>query len=177
MVEAQRRQGLGKVKLYSTRQKPRGRHRKDRSPCQIAALRMHDLARLFRARYGVVLPDDDAGRDDIEVAANHLASLAHPKGRIIKWIRLWAPWMSVAEQDDIIAAAITSQKHWTADQLAWRMRLTDADRSVLGITTIGAIDCPKAERTERRAQKAKQRMERNRRAKGIAARQKPAFAP
>jgi hypothetical protein len=39
---------------------------------------------------------------------------------------------------------------WTADQLAWRLHLTDADRTALAITTIGAIDCPKRVRTIRR---------------------------
>lgn len=144
---------LGNVKLYSTRQKSRRRGRA--SPCQIAALRLNDLARLYRARYGVTLPDDDAGRDDMLVAVNHLASLAHPKGRIGNWLELWTPWLTVAERRQIISDAITAQRHWTADQLAWRLRLTDADRTALGITTIGAIDCPKRERTKRR--KARQR--------------------
>lgn len=139
---------LGKVKLYESRQRPRKRSRA--SPCQIAALRLHDLARLFRARYGVTLPDDDAGRDDMMVAVNHLASLAHPKRRIENWLDLWAPWLSRAESQTIIAAAILEQHHWTADQLAWRMRLTDADRTALGITTIGAVDCSKSQRTKRR---------------------------
>lgn len=84
------------------------------------------------------------------VAVNHLASLAHPKGRISKWLGLWTPWLSIGERDKIITGAILEQHHWTADQLAWRLRLIDADRTALGITTIGAIDCPKRERTKRR---------------------------
>lgn len=147
---------LGNLRLYEARQRPRKRSRG--SPCQIASLRLNDLARLFRARYGVTLPDDDAGRDDMMVAVNHLASLAHPKGRISKWLGLWTPWLTIAERDRIIGEAILEQHHWTADQLAWRLRLTDADRATLGITTIGAIDCSKRERTQRRKAKAKERV-------------------
>lgn len=146
---------LGNVKIYSTRQK--SRRRAHVSPCQIAALRLNDLARLFRARYGITLPDDDAGRDDLLVAVNHLASLAHPRQRIANWLGLWAPWMTLAECETITATAIMHQQHWTADQLAWRLRLTDADRTTLAITTIGAIDCSKRARTIRRKAKARER--------------------
>lgn len=154
------------VKWFSERQKPRYRSRKQRSPCQLASLRLNDLARLFRARYGVVLPDDDAGRDDIDIAASHLASLAHPKVRIEKWLDLWAPWLSRAESAEIVTRAVMEQKHWTADQLAWRLRLTDADRTTLGITTIGAIDCNKAERAKRRKVRQRERMARLRLSQG-----------
>lgn len=154
---------LGNVQLFSDRAKPKARaNRNDCSPCQIASLRLRDLAKLFRARYGVVLPDDDAGRDDIDVAVNHLASLAHPKGRIGKWLGLWAPWLTLAARDQLIAKAVIHQQHWSADQLAWRLRLTMEDRMALGITTIGAIDMPKRERTKRRRAKAAQRTARNR---------------
>lgn len=156
------------VRYFSTRQR---RRRGRASPCQIASLRLNDLARLFRARYGVVMPDDDAGRDDIAVAVNHLASLPRPKGRIHAWLCLWCPWMTIADQERITAAAIMHQQHWTADQLAWRLRLTDADRTALGITTIGAIDCSKRQRTMRR--KARQKAN----AKAWRARKKTAYTP
>lgn len=154
------------VKWFSERPKSEGRARKDRSPCQIASLRLHDLARLFRSRYGIVLPDDDAGMDDIEVAVNHLASLAHPRGRITKWLGLWAPWLTIAAQTALITKAIAGPQHWTADQLAWRLRLTNQEREMLGITTIGAVDLSKRERTKRRKQRAKERMAKLRQAKG-----------
>jgi hypothetical protein len=151
-----KRDAFRNVKLFSNKQKPRLRSRA--SPCQIAALRLNDLARLFRARYGVTLPNDDAGRDDMAVALNHIASLAHPRGRMLKWMEVWAPWVTAGEQSKLIADAITAQQHWTADQLAWRMRLTFEDRTALGLTTIGAIDMPKRERTKRRKRLHKARM-------------------
>jgi hypothetical protein len=153
---------FAKVQLFSRRPKPR--HRSRVSPCQIAALRMRDLGILYRARYrGEQLPDDDAGRDDMMVAVNHLASLAHPKGRIEGWLDMWCPWLSRAESAEIIAKAIIHQQHWTADQLAWRFNLLDEDRTYLGITTIGAVDCMKAERIKRRKAKSAERTKRYKR--------------
>lgn len=42
--------------------------------------------------------------------------------------------------------AVRERRRWRADKLAQRIGLTYADRQRLGITMIGAIDVPKAER-------------------------------
>ena len=39
----------------------------------LTLIRMRELERLFARRYGRLLPDDDAGRDDLIVAAHHIA--------------------------------------------------------------------------------------------------------
>lgn len=154
------------VKWFSTKQKlPKGRTR--RSPMQLVGLRLHDLAKIFRSRYGNMLPDDDAGRDDLLVAVHHLASLAHPRGHITRWLNLWAPWLTLAEHKDIIGDALASPQKWKADALAWRLRLTKEERRMLGVTTIGAIDENKGARTKRRRALDRQRKENARRAKGV----------
>ena len=56
------------------------------------------------------------------------------------YIALWVPWMTTGEATGYINEALTNPQRWKADQLAWRLRLTAADRSALNITTIGAID-------------------------------------
>ena len=127
---------------------------------QLVALRLHDLAKIFRHRYGVELPDDDAGRDDLEVAINHLASLARPRRHIADWIGLWAPWFTAKEQQEMVGAALSNPQHWKADNLAWRLRLTAEERRALGVTTIGAIDENRAARAKRR-----RRLDRERKAK------------
>lgn len=157
----------GNVKWFSTRQKPSGRRKSHRSPMQLVALRMRDLARLYRSRYGITLPDDDAGRDDLKVALNHLACLAHPRGHIANWIEVWAPWLTAAEQREIVQPILANPKRWKADALAWLMRLKKDERAMLGITTIGAIDENKAARTKRRRKLDRQRKENVRRAKGM----------
>lgn len=156
------------VKWFSDKQKPRGRRQRLASPQQIVSLRLHELARLFGSRYRtMVLPDDDAGRDDIEPVIHHLAALRQPARRAEQWLRLWAPWLTIAEQHTIITEAIAGARPWTADQLAWRYRVTREERTMLGLTTIGAIDYGKAARTKRRRDRDKSRKAAARRAAGI----------
>lgn len=134
---------------------------------QLVALRMNDLAVLFRSRWGVTLPDDDAGRDDLLIALNHLACLAHPRGHIARWIEIWAPWLTAREQAEIVPPILANPQRWKADALAWRLRLTMEQRTMLGITTIGAVDMNKGARTKLRKQRDRERKARQRRAKGM----------
>lgn len=151
------------VRYFSTRQKGK---RKRSTPMQIVALRIADLSTLFRSRYGIVLPDDDAGRDDMRLAIDHLAALPHPAKAITRWLETWAPWLTLAEHRQIIADGIVDQRHWKADALAWRLRLTREQRTMLGITTIGAIDHAKAARTKRRRERDRDRKAAKRKAAG-----------
>jgi hypothetical protein len=153
------------VKWFSRRQKGK---RKRPSPMQLIGLRMRDLCIVFRSRYPGRdhLPDDDAGRDDLYIAINHLACLAHPRKHVADWIDAWAPWLTAGEQRDLVGRALANPQRWTADQLAWRLRLTKEQRTMLGITTIGAIDEAKAARTKRRREREKQRRKATRRSQG-----------
>lgn len=133
------------------------RRRKNRTPAQLAALRLRDLTALYRARYGWVLPDDDAGRDDAGIVLAHMATLASARGRMSAWLAQWAPWMTTGEAGTMINYTLTSPRYWTADALAWRLHLTAADRAELKITTIGATDLPKAARIALRKRKDRDR--------------------
>jgi hypothetical protein len=134
---------------------------------QLLALRLHDLAKLFLARYGQAeLPDDDSGRDDIWIALNHLACLPHPRAACMAWIEKWAPWMPLAEASETASRAMVNPTRYTADQLAWKLKLTKDDRRALGITTIGAIGETKGTRTKRRKERDRQRKINQRRSAG-----------
>jgi hypothetical protein len=109
-----------------------------------------------------VLPNDDAGRDDIFVMAHHLAHLDASDKRIRAWIEWWAPWYSQTEA--LIAKVLPKPLKWTADELAKRVGLNYATRTRLKITMIGATDCGKAKRALLRKKRAAAR-ERARRAK------------
>jgi hypothetical protein len=100
-----------------------------------------------------VLPDDDAGIDDIFLMAHHLAHLDNPQQRIRAWLRLRAPWHGDVRTEELIRKVMWKPLKWTADKLGQRLRLTDADRSRLDITTIGGFDCLKAKRKTRRKHK------------------------
>lgn len=154
------------LKVFSTKQKPNGKSGK-LSPMQRVSLRLNDLARLFRSRYGITLPNDDAGKDDLLVAVHHLACLPRPRQAIMHWLELWAPWMPVAEASKLAAEVIANPQRWKADALAWRLRLTMEQRTMLGITTIGSIDVNKSARTKLRKQRDRQRQANQRRTKGI----------
>lgn len=140
--------------------KPR---RKPRRP-SIQSIRVSELSRLFTRRYGEVLPDDDAGRDDAQIMCHHLAALTgDPRTKIMGFIELRCPWMPIAEAKAVLIETIAKPRRWRADKLAWRLRLTHADRTTLKITTIGSIDVPKSARyRHREARKAKAKLERRR---------------
>lgn len=144
------------------------RKRKKKMPRPLVGLRLRDLNILLTARYGEELPNDDAGRDDARIVCHHLAQYAdgNPARRIASWVRLRAPWMTVGELEALTVECLTKPQRWRADKLAWRLRLTEQDRVILRITTIGAIDCGKAQRTRRRQQQARAAKEAKRRAAG-----------
>jgi hypothetical protein len=140
--------------------------RRERQPVGIAAVRVGELQRLFLARYGLTLPDDDAGREDARIMAHHLARLPNAERRIPNWLELHAPWMTPIEIRSLTAEAIAKRHKWKADRLAGRLNLYEAERSRLGITTIGAVDADRAKRLARRRQRARERDQQRRRDQG-----------
>ena len=139
----------------------------------MSAIRVAELNRLFKARYGEVLPDNEIGRECAVIIANHLIMLPGlPQKRLMDWAEHHAPWLNMEELAQLLADAASRTQVWKADSLAWRLRLTYADRQALKITTIGAIDCNKAERAKIRKAASKARTKRHRDAQKT-----PAYAP
>jgi hypothetical protein len=123
-------------------------------PVSMAALRIAELRRLFKARYGDTLPDDDAGRDEVFVMANHLARRpGDQRQRIASWCEMQAPWMRGDELEDMITKVLANPLRWRADALAARLNLNLAERTRLRITTIGAVDRTAAQRREDRRER------------------------
>ena len=70
----------------------------------VRRLRFGALVKLFRYRWGYVLPDDDAGRGDLwELVTNVSLAPAAADKKIRCVIETWAPWMQADE-----AAAMVS---------------------------------------------------------------------
>ena len=134
----------------------------------MAALRCAELNRLWTDRYGAVLPDDDAGKDDARIMAHHLALMSgDQRRRISSWIDSWAPWMSPDEVAALIGSVLAKPLRWRADTLGKRLNLTEANRSRLGITTIGAADMTNAERDAARMARKRKAKRQGRRDQGV----------
>jgi hypothetical protein len=127
----------------------RDRGERQGRPGLFCYLRLCQLERLFVDRYGSTLPDDDAGRDDLYIAATHIAQNPRSAEHIKDWAFLWAPWISDEEIAALIARVLAHPVRFCAGTLGWRLRLTDAVRTRLEITTIAPIDCTKAARAQR----------------------------
>ena len=113
-------------------------------------VRIRDLERFILDRYGSTLPNDDAGAEDALTMLHHLAHRRDPERRMRIWLRDHAPEFSEGLTCHLIGKAMRRPLKWKADKLGALLGLTDATRERLGITTIGAIDCTKAERETRR---------------------------
>jgi hypothetical protein len=124
----------------------------------IAMLRRKELVRICEARWGLVLPDDDAGLSDVQLFADHCS--ASDLNILKAFCENRAPWMTAEEISGVFAQRRTQP--WSSDDLAVVLHLTDADRTALGVRTIGAVDCGKATRTKRR-KRLKRDLERQRR--------------
>jgi hypothetical protein len=130
-----------------------------------AKLRVAELEKLFYDRYHGCLPDDDAGREDLELLLHHVA-YADPKG-MIACARQWAPWLSLQEATEIAAKIALSPQFLRADPLAQLLNLGMEERTRLGIRTIGAVDATKEERAEIARRNRAERKKATRRAGGV----------
>jgi hypothetical protein len=117
-------------------------------PRDIGAIRIHELERLFRHRYGSnTLPDDDSGRDDLRIVVEHLMGMAYSEERfaIGSWSSRWAPWISEQDLEQLVDDAGAHPRGWSAQALGEALGLTYAERKALKITTIQCVDKSLAE--------------------------------
>ena len=118
--------------------------------------RVGELERLYGARYGHQLPDDDAGRDDLVLIFNHIANV----DACIRWAAKWAPWMP-SHIATALAEQVMNAPQWLkAGALGERIRLTDAERTRLKIKTIRPIEAM----TDEALAKLRKRKDRERKA-------------
>jgi hypothetical protein len=140
--------------------------RRGKSRVSIAALRVAELNRLFHHRYGNTLPDDDDGRDNLQIIAHHMSR--HPDGarRIREYANAVAPWLPDDEFDQMLANVAERPIRWRAATLGKWLHLTDADRRELRIRTIGCVDKSKADRIMEQRERRRAAQEQRRRAAG-----------
>jgi hypothetical protein len=131
----------------------RDRQRKQRQPSPLMVnLRKAEMQRIFRDRWGRTLPDDDAGRSDLRLMADHLAQLG--THYITGWARVWAPWLTEDELDALIRD-VGQGRYWKPDDLGRELNLKYRTRKRLRIKTIREVDRTTAQRRKaRKKQKA-----------------------
>jgi hypothetical protein len=135
----------------------------------IRRLRLGNLRTLFRHRWGPVLPDDDAGREDLRELLLPISVGPNAAIKMERAIEVWAPWMARDEAtqiiDDINLTPIWHRKP-TASALGQRLLLTNAERERLRVWSIAAHDMTPEQAAEHRRAKERARKRRYRRSRG-----------
>lgn len=132
--------------------------------------RVGDLNKFFQSCYGTGsteyhFPDDDAGRIDALILAQHYA-IGNPCA-LVRVLKRRLPWMDEAAFQELIKEADDNPKFWSAQDLAEALQLTEKRRSDLNIRTIGSVDMTKRQRKARRKEQNTERRSATRRAKGV----------
>jgi hypothetical protein len=129
--------------------------------------RLREVERIIVSRHGVIPDTDDAGIYLDQVACCHLNHLWKKTGtkperaalleRLDLWAERFGPDTSAKLRRDVVRAVLRRPRLDNADDCARRLRLSYAERAALGITTIGAFDADKRERTLRRKARKRER--------------------
>lgn len=134
----------------------------------MAAIRLSELTRWLDDSHGAgtELQACEHSVTILRIFAHHMGALPDAPRRITKWVSTYASWVSPRDLERLIGEVMTCPLKWSADKLAWKIRLTDAKRTELKIRTIGAIDCNRDQRKARdrirRAERERQRRAANR---------------
>jgi hypothetical protein len=133
----------------------------------MAAIRLAELMRWLDDANGKgVELDPDAQSETIaRIFVHHFVVLADGNRRASDWLATYCPWVERRSREAMISEANHCPLKWSADKLAWKIRLTDTKRTELKIRTIGAIDCNADQRKERRKTEHAERQRRLRASK------------
>lgn len=134
----------------------------------MAAIRLAELTRWMDDTHGkgTELESSDHAATVARIFVHHFVVIADGNRRAADWLATYTPWIDRRDREAMITEANHCPIKWTADKLAWKIRLMDAQRTALKITTIGAVDCNKDQRKERdRKRRAQRQAERRAAAK------------
>ena len=136
-------------------------------------LRVGNLRKLFRHRYGPTLPDDDAGREDLRELLLPISTGPHANIKMPNAVETWAPWMKPGEAAPLIDYTNRTprrQRMLTAKQLGKRQCVTNAQRERLKLWTIAPYDMTDEQMKEWRKAKDRERRRRLRQLRGAKSR-------
>jgi hypothetical protein len=120
--------------------------------------RLGDLRKLFRHRYGIVMPDADDAREDLRELLLVASTAYNPERAMLAEIAQWAPWLMNGKELTQEAVQLIDDVNRTppylrkpkARLLGNTLRLTDYERTTLGIRTIRPFDVTDEQLVERR---------------------------
>jgi hypothetical protein len=136
-------------------------------------LRLGELHRLILSRYGPIIPDDDAGREDLEELLLPISLGLDGKRRMLNAIEVKAPWMATTEAQQIIDRINLTPEHLrkpTARKLGERLRIANDERERLKLKTIAPFDVTAKQLKILRKAKDRERKRRQRRSAGARSR-------
>jgi hypothetical protein len=123
----------------------------------VGRLRIGDLNKLFRDRYGGnVYPDDDDGRHSLMILLQHYAR--NNPLKVMKIIEFRAPWMPQDEIDELLGEIADNPRSWRAKTLGRELNFTGSEWRRLRLRTIAPINMTKAERDQDTRLRKRQRM-------------------
>ena len=128
--------------------------------------RLGDLRRLLRHRYGPVLPDDDAGSEDLIELLKPISLGPRPITRMRHEIELVAPWAGTDSIIDQVNRLPIYERKPKAEPLGQSLRVTNAEREALRLWTIAPVDMTADQMVEQRKAKERARQARRRREQG-----------
>jgi hypothetical protein len=156
--------GAGRVMI-----EPAGNSRSEK----IRRLRLSNLRKLFRDRYGPEFPDDDAGREDLYELLLPTSVGTHAAVKMAKVIEVWAPWMGQGDAAELIDR-INRKPIWerkpNAKELGTRLRVTNSERNRLKLWTIAPYNMNRQDLLAQRKARATERMRRLRQVRGARSR-------
>jgi hypothetical protein len=135
----------------------------------IRRLRLGDLQKILRFRYGHTLPDDDAGREDLFELLLPISLGQEERRKMMNAIEVNAPWMDADETMqliDQINRMPSYERKRTARRQGEIMRISKAEREVLKLKTIAPFDMTDEQLAEQRKEKDRDRKRRQSRAAG-----------
>lgn len=118
----------------------------------MAAIRLSELMRWLDDTFGAGVELEPSPQSErlVRIFTHHFLSLPDGPRRVTAWFDRYCPWLSLRDREYLISEASHCPLKWSADKLAWRLKITDEQRTRLRIKTIGAIDCNREQREQRR---------------------------
>jgi hypothetical protein len=130
-----------------------------------------EVPRLLRYRYGGdVLPDDDAGRDDLFIALQVRAPKGEGEPVLRDYIKRIAPWLTPHETAALLDRVYGKPFKFNATTLGEKFGVHDAERTFLGLTQMRPVDISPEGFEARRAAKKTVKQRERRRALGVPSR-------